>query len=76
MLELELERGCAGAGACFERVSEVKGERKFVNTKMVTGENGRYNIGRGYAAAGACCERESEGKGERVCERKDGENGR
>jgi len=35
MLELELERGCAGAGACFERVSEVKGERKLVNTKMV-----------------------------------------
>jgi hypothetical protein len=57
---LELERGCAGAGACFERVSE-RGEKVCEHKD---GENGRYNIGRGYAAAEACCERESEGKGE------------
>jgi hypothetical protein len=25
----------AGAGACWEKESEVKGERKFVNAKMV-----------------------------------------
>jgi hypothetical protein len=49
---LELEHGCAGAGAwaCCKRESKGNGERKFVNAKMERTASNKYEE--------KCCERE------------------